>query len=52
MDLNNIQNQLVTEFVKECVKYIFWFDDKAEYGNEVSELDLGQAKLHMLTGDN
>ena len=52
MDLQNIQEQLNTEFSKPSVKYIFWFDDKAEYENEVSELDLGQTKLHVLTGDN
>ena len=52
MDLQNIQEQLNNEFSKPSVKYIFWFDDKAEYENEVSELDLGQAKLHVLTGDN
>lgn len=52
MDLQNIQDQLNTEFAKPSVKYIFWFDDKAEYENEVSELDLGRTKLHVLTGDN
>ena len=31
MDLQNIQDQLNTEFAKDSTKYIFWFDDKAEY---------------------
>lgn len=36
MDLQNIQEQLNTEFAKDSTKYIFWFDDKAEYEDEVS----------------
>lgn len=52
MDLQNIQDQLNMEFAKPPVKYIFWFDDKAEYEDEVSELDLIEAKLHVLDGRN
>lgn len=52
MDLQNIQDQLNTEFAKDSTKYIFWFDDKAEYEDEVSELQLGDVKLHILDGTN
>lgn len=52
MDLLNIQEQLNTEFAKEDTRIIFWFDDKGEYENEVSELQLGSAKLHILDGSN
>lgn len=52
MDLQNIQDQLNTEFTKSSVKYIFWFDDKAEYEDEVSERVLTEAKLHILDGSN
>ena len=52
MDLQNIQEQLNTEFAKSSIKYIFWFDDKAEYEDEVSELVLDGAKLHVLDGRN
>ncbi len=38
MDLQNIQDQLNTEFAKDSIKYIFWFDDKVEYEEEVNEL--------------
>ena len=31
---------------------IFWFDDKGEYEDEVSELQLGDVKLHILDGTN
>ena len=37
MDLQNIQDQLNTEFSKEDTRIIFWFDDKGEYEDEVSE---------------
>lgn len=52
MDLQNIQDQLNTEFSKEDTRIIFWFDDKGEYEDEVSELQLNNAKLHILDGTN
>ncbi|GAB5615260.1 BREX-1 system phosphatase PglZ type A [Faecalimonas canis] len=52
MDLLNIQDQLNTEFSKEETRIIFWFDDKGEYEDEVSELQLDNAKLHILDGVN
>ena len=52
MDLLNIQEQLNTEFCKEETRVIFWFDDKGEYEDKVSELQLDHAKLHILDGTN
>lgn len=52
MDLLNIQEQLNTEFSKSDIRIIFWFDDKGEYEDEVSELQLDNAKLHILDGTN
>lgn len=52
MDLQNIQDQLNTEFVKSDTRIIFWFDDKGEYEDEVSEIQLDDAKLHILDGTN
>lgn len=52
MDLLNIQDQLNTEFSKEETRIIFWFDDKGEYEDEVSELQLDNVKLHILDGTN
>ena len=52
MDLLNIQEQLNTEFCKEETRVIFWFDDKGEYEDEVSELQLDHAKIHILDGTN
>ena len=52
MDLENIQEQLNTEFSKPDTRIIFWFDDKGEYEDEVSELQLEHVKLHILDGAN
>lgn len=52
MDLLNIQEQLNIEFSKSNTRIIFWFDDKGEYEDEVSELQLANAKLHILDGSN
>lgn len=52
MDLQNIQEQLNTEFAKADVRIIFWFDDKGDYVEEVSEIQLDTAKLHILDGEN
>ena len=52
MDLQNIQEQLNTEFAKADVRIIFWFDDKGDYAEEVAEIQLDTAKLHILDGEN
>ena len=52
MDLYNIQEQLNTEFAKSSVRIVFWFDDKGEYEDEVLELQLNNALLHVLDGTN
>ena len=52
MDLHNIQEQLNNEFIKSNVRIIFWFDDKGEYENEISELQLENVKLYILDGTN
>lgn len=52
MDLQNIQEQLNTEFAKDETRIIFWFDDKGDYSAEVGELVVDNAKLHVLTGTN
>lgn len=52
MDVQNIQEQLNIEFSKSDTRIIFWFDDKGEYEDEISELELDNAKLHILDGTN
>lgn len=52
MDLQNIQDQLNIEFAKSSTRIVFWFDDKGEYEDEVTELCLDNATLHVLDGAN
>lgn len=52
MDLQNIQEQLNTEFAKAGVRIIFWFDDRGDYAEDVSKIHLDAAKLHILDGEN
>lgn len=52
MDLQNIEEQLNTEFAKSTTRIVFWFDDKGEYEDEVSELNLPGVECHVLTGTN
>lgn len=52
MDLQNIQDQLNTEFAKASTRIVFWFDDKGEYEDEVAELQLNNVSLHILDGAN
>lgn len=52
MDLQNIEEQLNTEFAKSDARIVFWFDDKGEYEEEVTQLQLGSVKLHILDGSN
>ncbi|WP_026519392.1 BREX-1 system phosphatase PglZ type A [Butyrivibrio sp. FCS006] len=52
MDLEHIKEQLNAEFSKSSVKYVFWFDDKAEYESEIGDITLENAKTHVLDGRN
>ena len=52
MDIQNIKSQLDIMFAKVNTRFVFWFDDKGEYEDEVSELQLNNAKLHILNGTN
>ena len=44
MDLQNIQNQLNTEFAKSETRIIFWFDDK--YIDYINEKGLDTIRQH------
>ena len=52
MDLRMIQEKLNEEFRSSDRKLVFWYDDNAEFAEEVDSLQLDNAKLHKLTGDN
>jgi hypothetical protein len=52
MDLRTIQEKLNEEFRSSERKLVFWYDDNAEFAEEIDSLQLDNAKLHKLTGDN
>jgi uncharacterized protein (TIGR02687 family) len=52
MNLQTIQEKLNEEFRSSERKLVFWYDDNAEFVEEVDSLQLENAKLHKLTGDN
>ena len=52
MNLQTIQDKLNDEFASGERKLVFWYDDNAEFAEEVDCLKLSNAKLHKLTIDN
>ena len=52
MNLLTIQDKLNEEFRSSDRKLVFWYDDNAEFAEEVDSLQLNNSKLHTLTGDN
>lgn len=49
MDLQNIQEQLNTEFVKDETRIIFWFDDKGDYS---AEMGYRQIRIQQVPNEN
>ena len=52
MNLQTIQEKLNEEFRSSDRKLVFWYDDNAEFAEEVDSLQLNNSKLYKLTGDN
>ncbi|KUO77764.1 MAG: hypothetical protein APF81_01450 [Desulfosporosinus sp. BRH_c37] len=52
MNLQTIQEKLNEEFRSSDRKLVFWYDDNAEFAEEIDSLQLTNVKLHKLTGDN
>ncbi|MHA0855678.1 BREX-1 system phosphatase PglZ type A [Paenibacillus sp. CMAA1364] len=52
MNLQTIQEKLNEEFKSSERKLVFWYDDNGEFAEEVDSLELANASLHKLTGDN
>lgn len=48
LDLNDIKYELNREFAKDSARLIFWYDDNAEYEEDISELELDNATVFML----
>lgn len=52
MDIINIKEQLKNIFKQNTTRIIIWFDDKGEYEDEITELQIEHVKLHILDGTN
>lgn len=52
MNLLTIQEKLNEQFRSSDRKLVFWYDDNAEFAEEVDSLQLNNSKLYKLTGDN
>lgn len=52
MDLKSIQEKLNSEFKGAERKLVFWYDDHAEFADEVDSIVLDNAKVYKLTPDN
>jgi len=52
MNLQTIQEKLNIEFKSSERRLVFWYDDHGEFSEEVDLLELINAKIHKLTGDN
>ncbi|GHV28788.1 DNA repair protein [Synergistales bacterium] len=52
LDLNQITSKLNAEFAGDTRKLVFWYDDKAEFVDDIDTLEISGAKLHKLAPDN
>ncbi len=52
LNLKQITDKLNVEFAGETRKLIFWYDDKAEFDEDIDTLELIGAKVYKLEQDN
>ncbi|MEA5092654.1 hypothetical protein SDC9_44895 [bioreactor metagenome] len=52
LNLKQITDKLNTEFAGDTRKLVFWYDDKAEFVNDIDTLELSCAKIYRLAIDN
>ena len=50
--LKQIIDRLNAEFVGDTRKLVFWYDDKADFAEELENVELENAKLYHLQPDN
>lgn len=51
-EIQDIEQKLNTEFEKDNIRLIFWYDEKKEYEEDIDTLELKNAKIHKLNGRN
>jgi len=52
LNLKQIADKLNAEFSGETRKLVFWYDDKAEFAEDIDSLELENAKVYRLEPDN
>jgi uncharacterized protein (TIGR02687 family) len=52
LNLKQITDKLNAEFAGDTRKLVFWYDDKAEFADDIGTLELVGAKIHHLEPDN
>lgn len=52
LNLKQIIDRLNTEFTGETRKLVFWYDDKAEFEEDMDSVELDNAKVYKLEKDN
>lgn len=52
LNLKQITDKLNAEFTGETRKLVFWYDDKAEFAEDIDTLELVNAKVYRLEPDN
>ena len=52
LNLKQITDKLNAEFAGDTRKLVFWYDDKAEFADDIDTLELVGAKIYHLEPDN
>ena len=52
LNLKQIIDRLNSEFTGETRKLVFWYDDKAEFEEDIKMVELQNAKVYLLQKDN
>lgn len=52
LSLKQITNKLNSEFTGDVRKLVFWYDEKAEFVDDIETLELENAKVYRLAPDN
>lgn len=52
LNLKQITYKLNAEFTSDTRKLVFWYDEKAEFADDIGTLDLAGAKVYHLEPDN
>ncbi|WP_419021081.1 hypothetical protein, partial [Holdemanella sp.] len=52
LNLKQIIDRLNAEFTGDTRKLVFWYDDKADFAEDLENVELENAKIYRLQPDN